>query len=168
MREDIIGRLRLRRPALVFAGFDRPNLFYEVYPVSDDSEKRRVLHRLLAEPDPAYAGAIGAELRRAVAGSGLVYTARTATARSLSRSLNRAGVRTAYYHGQLKPSQRNAVHERFREERCARWWRRMHSAWALTAPTCALSFTSTARPPQSRTIKNPGGQGGTARSPVRP
>ena len=115
VRDDIIQRLQLRRPRVVARGFDRPNLFYEVYAVHDNDEKRRRLGSIVADDQPRYAGSLGAELARTGTGSGIVYTALTKSARSLSQWLNRRGVHAAYYHGQLRAGQRNAVQDRFRE-----------------------------------------------------
>ena len=115
VRDDIIHRLELRGPRVIVRGFDRPNLFLEVYPVADEREKQAVLALMLTEEASGYPGPLGVNLARAGAGSGLIYTALTRTCRELSQWLNRQGVHAAYYHGQLKTGQRNAVQDRFRE-----------------------------------------------------
>lgn len=114
VRDDIVERLDLADPALVVRGFDRPNLFYEAYPAADDAEKDRRLTALIAEAGAEYDDPVSLPLAEASRGSGIVYTALTASARTIAQRLNRAGVHAAYYHGQLKPSQRAAIHERFR------------------------------------------------------
>jgi ATP-dependent DNA helicase RecQ len=113
VREEIIERLGLHRPHLIVRGFDRPNLFYEVYPVADEREKQRRLLELVGTAPPPYPTPLACRLAEASAGRGIVYTALTRTARSLSQALNRAGVHAAYYHGKLKAGQRNAVQARF-------------------------------------------------------
>jgi ATP-dependent DNA helicase RecQ len=116
VRDDIIDHLGLREPRLVVSGFDRPNLFYEVYPALTPAAKRQALGALLTGGELAtYPPPLGPELADAGGGAGIVYTARTRTARELSQWLNRAGVLAAYYHGQLKAAQRSAIHDRFRE-----------------------------------------------------
>ena len=113
VREQIVERLELRAPRVIVRGFDRPNLFLEVYPAGDEREKQTLLGRLIGEGAADYPHAVAADLRAASAGRGIVYTALTRSARTLSQLLNRAGVHAAYYHGQLKASQRNAVQARF-------------------------------------------------------
>jgi len=115
VREEIVERLTLRNPRVIVRGFDLPNLFLEVHRVADVSEKDGVLRRVIAEADAPYPSPLEAQIRHASGGAGIVYTARTRTARTLSQQLNRAGVHAAYYHGQLRARQRTAVHERFRE-----------------------------------------------------
>jgi ATP-dependent DNA helicase RecQ len=115
VREELIERLGLKQPRVIVRGFDRPNLFYEVYPATSEQEKRDLLARLIARGEAEYDAEAAARLRTASEGAGLVYTALTKTARSLSQWLNRNGVHSAYYHGQLRAAARTAVHERFRE-----------------------------------------------------
>ena len=61
---DIVRRLRLREPARVITGFDRPNLSFVVVPCRGGHDKERRLAVALSEPDalPAivYAGTRGA------------------------------------------------------------------------------------------------------------
>lgn len=115
VRDEIIERLGLRRPRVIVRGFDRPNLFLEVYPCDDDDEKRRTLAGILAGGTAGYPESMAARLQEAVQGRGIVYTARTATARALSQWLNRQQVHAAYYHGRLKAGQRAAVQTAFSE-----------------------------------------------------
>ena len=62
--DDIVRRLRLRDPARVTTGFDRPNLSFAVVPCRGGRDKERRLAAALSEPDalPAivYAGTRGA------------------------------------------------------------------------------------------------------------
>ena len=115
VRDEIVRRLGLREPRIVVRGFDRSNLFFEVYAAGTEAEKRSILRRILAEAAPQYPSPRGAEAVAAGQGAGILYTALTKTARTLSQWLNREGVRAAYYHGQLRAAQRSALHERFRD-----------------------------------------------------
>jgi ATP-dependent DNA helicase RecQ len=62
--DDIVRRLRLRDPARITTGFDRPNLSFSVVPCRGGRDKERRLAAALSEPDalPAivYAGTRGA------------------------------------------------------------------------------------------------------------
>src|SRR5581483_1256867 len=115
VRDEIVRRLGLREPRIVVRGFDRSNLFFEVYAAGTEAEKRSILRRILAEAAPQYPSPRGAEAVAAGQGAGILYTALTKTARTLSQWLNREGVLAAYYHGQLRAAQRSALHERFRD-----------------------------------------------------
>src|SRR5579883_2925216 len=72
VREDIGRRLGLRRARLIVRGFDRPNLFLEVYPAAGSARKRHLLRRILAEGAADYDEPLAGELRRTSAGSGIV------------------------------------------------------------------------------------------------
>lgn len=113
VRDEIVQRLDLQQSRIIVRGFDRPNLFYEVFEASDERNKRRLLGRAFWDAAAGYGSPIGEELTQTGQGQGIIYTARTASARGLSQWLNRHGVLAAYYHGQLKSSQRNAVQSRF-------------------------------------------------------
>ena len=112
VREDISERLELRSPRLIVRGFDRPNLFYEVLPAGDEATEERLLTALLTAGEPAYPS-LTAAAEAAASGRAIIYTGLTKTARGLAQRLNRAGVHTAYYHGQLKASQRTTIQQRF-------------------------------------------------------
>jgi ATP-dependent DNA helicase RecQ len=118
VRDDVIARLDLQSPVVVVRGFDRPNLFFEVYRPAGERNKPAEIAGLLVDgvvEHEEYEPPNAERLAEASAGRGIVYTAFTRTARELSQWLNRCGVLAAYYHGQLRAGQRNAVHERFRE-----------------------------------------------------
>lgn len=115
VRDDIVARLGMREPRVVVRGFDRPNLFLEVYQAGDERAKRDRLLHLFADGDDGYPPAVSRQMALASAGGGIVYTALTKSAREISQLLNRNSVRAAYYHGQLKAAQRNAVHTRFHD-----------------------------------------------------
>ena len=77
VRDDIVQLLGLRAPHVVVAGFDRPNIYPSVRPVSGETEKHHLLPRLVCD-------------RRA-----LVYTATRAGAETAAAVLQAAGIRAA-------------------------------------------------------------------------
>jgi ATP-dependent DNA helicase RecQ len=97
--EDIVRRLRLRDPARVTTGFDRPNLSFAVVPCRGGRDKERRLTAALREPDalPAivYAGTRGASEELAA---------------SLSRELDEPALT---YHAGLHRGARAEAQERF-------------------------------------------------------
>lgn len=115
VRSEIVERLGLHDPAIVVRGFDRPNLFYEVYGAENERDKQELVRRLVADCQAEYAEPLATRISEAGNGRGIVYTALTKSARTISQRLNKAGVHAAYYHGQLKAGQRNAVQEYFRD-----------------------------------------------------
>lgn len=102
VRDDIVARLRLRRPQEVIASFDRPNLHLVVERHVDDDQKRRaVIERveaLTSGPEPA---------------QGLVYTASRKDAEGYAESLRALGLKAAAYHAGMKAADRESVHEEF-------------------------------------------------------
>jgi ATP-dependent DNA helicase RecQ len=95
VREDIVALLGLDDPAVLIAGFDRPNIDLRVTPVEDDCEKHRLLPRL-----------VGA--RRA-----LVYAATRKTAERAAATLVKADVRASVYHAGLPDAERTRVQDGF-------------------------------------------------------
>jgi ATP-dependent DNA helicase RecQ len=97
--DDIVRRLRLREPARVTTGFDRPNLSFAVVPCRTAVDKERRLGAALAETDalPAivYAGTRDASER---------------VARTLQASL---GEPVAVYHAGMDRRARLTAQERF-------------------------------------------------------
>ncbi len=97
--DDIVRRLRLRDPARVITGFDRPNLSFAVVPCRGGRDKERRLAAALSEPDalPAivYAGTRGATEE---------------LASGLARSL---GEPVLAYHAGMYRGARSEIQERF-------------------------------------------------------
>ena len=88
VREEIITYLRLKTPASLTTGFDRPNLYFEVRHTEDKwSELLRVLaaHR---------------------AGSGIIYCLTRKTTEALAKKLSKHGIPAAFYHGGLASCER--------------------------------------------------------------
>src|SRR5438128_6188272 len=95
VRDDIVQLLGLRAPHVVVAGFDRPNIYPSVRPVSGETEKHHLLPRLVGD-------------RRA-----LVYMATRAGAETAAAVLQAAGIRAAAYHGGMPDAGRTRVQEAF-------------------------------------------------------
>ncbi|MFL5996154.1 MAG: RecQ family ATP-dependent DNA helicase [Streptomyces sp.] len=97
VREEIVERLGMEDPALVVAGFDRPNIALEVRRFQDDTDKRReVVERAAAEPKP-----------------GIVYTATRRDAEAYADDLSALGLAAAAYHAGLTAGERSRVHDAF-------------------------------------------------------
>ncbi len=97
VREDIVARLRMRRPNVLVRGFDRPNLRLAARQFTGDDEKRRaVVEHVAAEP-----------------GCGLLYVATRKDAERYASELADRGRRAAAYHAGARKSERDRVHEQF-------------------------------------------------------
>lgn len=97
VREEIVERLAMEDPALVVAGFDRPNIALEVRRFLDDTDKRRVVvERAAAEPKP-----------------GIVYTATRRDAEAYAEDLAALGLSAAAYHAGLTAGERSRTHDAF-------------------------------------------------------
>src|ERR1051325_920028 len=96
VRDDITHQLRMRDPLVHVAELVRPNLFLEVTPTVNDSEKDAALDRWLR----------GAE------GTGIVYVA---TVKEAERLYEEFGKRfeLALYHGKLGAAERHEAQDRF-------------------------------------------------------
>jgi ATP-dependent DNA helicase RecQ len=103
VRNDIVERLRLRKPDVVVRGVDRPNLFFQVQRVESEQHDQRMLKQLLQ--DKRYG-----ELMNA---SGIIYTATTSAARQTAAWLQAWGIPADYYHGQRKKADRERVQDAF-------------------------------------------------------
>ncbi|MGK5446946.1 RecQ family ATP-dependent DNA helicase [Streptomyces radiopugnans] len=97
VREEIVERLGMERPARIVAGFDRPNLRLEVRSFLDEAEKRRaVVERAAAEAKP-----------------GIVYTATRREAEEYAEQLAELGLSAVAYHAGLRSAERSRAHEAF-------------------------------------------------------
>jgi ATP-dependent DNA helicase RecQ len=113
VRQEIVERLELRDPQVLARGFDRPNLFLEVRSVEQEYDDRRVLHELLVERTQRYPDPLHEQLRQAMTGSGIIYTATTAAAKETANWLREWGIAADYYHGQRKKGDRVRVQDAF-------------------------------------------------------
>jgi ATP-dependent DNA helicase RecQ len=97
VREEIVERLRMRRPRQVIRGFDRPNLELVVRRFADERGKRdAVVEQAATLPSP-----------------GLVYTATRKDTERYAEQLAERGLRAAAYHAGRTAADRQDVHERF-------------------------------------------------------
>ncbi|MDQ1041066.1 ATP-dependent DNA helicase RecQ [Streptomyces sp. V3I8] len=97
VREEIVHRLAMADPALVVAGFDRPNITLEVRRFLDDANKRRtVVERAAGEPKP-----------------GIVYTATRKDAEEYAAELSGLGLHADAYHAGLTADERSRAHDAF-------------------------------------------------------
>ena len=96
VREDIVRQMRMRDVFVHVAELVRPNLFLEVLPTVNESEKDAALERLL----------------RTTEGTGIVYVATVKEAERLHEELGKRHA-VALYHGKLGPAERNEAQERF-------------------------------------------------------
>jgi ATP-dependent DNA helicase RecQ len=95
VREDIVRLLGLSHPDVIVSGFDRPNIYLDVRPVTGDWEKHALLPGLVSG-------------RRA-----LVYTATRRRAEVLAGVLQGAGIESATYHAGLDEAERARVQDAF-------------------------------------------------------
>ncbi|HEX6499576.1 MAG TPA: ATP-dependent DNA helicase RecQ [Micromonosporaceae bacterium] len=97
VRDDIVARLRLRKPHVIVTGLDRPNLFLEaVHCPDEDYRWRHLLDRLRQEQPP-----------------GIVYVPTRRAAEELAERLVEAGIEAQAYHGGMSAGARTRRHEGF-------------------------------------------------------
>jgi ATP-dependent DNA helicase RecQ len=97
VREDIVRQLRLRDPAVLVTGFDRRNLHWHVMHAKNDSERDRLLLRLLK----------GRE------GSAIVYASTRKNVDAITALLNGMGTRAVGYHAGLPDRDRKRIQDEF-------------------------------------------------------
>jgi ATP-dependent DNA helicase RecQ len=98
VRDDIVDRLRLRDPVVHVAGFDRPNLRFDVVRVRSQKEKAEL---------------IAGKLRTLKDESAIVYCGTRKKTEELTDSLQRAGVRCARYHAGMEDADRRRIQDAF-------------------------------------------------------
>jgi ATP-dependent DNA helicase RecQ len=97
VRDEIALRLRLRDPAVIVQGFDRPNIRFVVQTILDPAVKEARLIELMARsPGPA-----------------IVYVATRRCAEQLASRIEEAGIPACAYHGGMRKSQREREQERY-------------------------------------------------------
>ncbi|GLW34775.1 RecQ family ATP-dependent DNA helicase [Actinoplanes regularis] len=101
VREDIINRLRLRKPEIHISGLDRRNLFLEVAHCPDETYRWKRLTAMLDEG------------RR----PGIVYVATRRAAEELAARLTQAGYPAEHYHGGMAAGPREQRHEDFTDDK---------------------------------------------------
>ncbi|RKX40464.1 MAG: DNA helicase RecQ, partial [Verrucomicrobia bacterium] len=96
--DDIVDKLRLRKPHLTRASFDRPNLFYQVVP-KDNLDLQ--LLQFLSEHQGE---------------SGIIYRTTRKSVESTAEFLQEQGIQAVAYHAGLTPVQRKANQDRFNRD----------------------------------------------------
>ena len=97
VRDEIVERLRMRDPAVVVQGFDRPNITLEVKAFREERDKRAAL----------------VEAVRGLAGDGIVYVATRRSTEELAALLAaETGRVVEHYHGGRGAKDRAAAQER--------------------------------------------------------
>jgi ATP-dependent DNA helicase RecQ len=97
VREEIVQRLKMRKPKVLVQGFDRPNIYLRVDRFKTVGEKRDALvHRVVWADKP-----------------GIVYVGTRKAAEEIMRALEEEGVESSFYHAGLKPKEREEIQERF-------------------------------------------------------
>lgn len=97
VRTEIIERLRLRNPAVVVSGFDRPNIWLGVRKFhAERTKKEAVLDTVVEAEKPA-----------------IVYTATHKHTEQVAAALRERGVKAVAYHGGMGPAERGAAQEAF-------------------------------------------------------
>jgi ATP-dependent DNA helicase RecQ len=100
VRREIADRLRMRDPAVVVRGFDRPNLYLSAQRFEEEDARRTDLRRMVA----------------AARKPGIVYVATRRAAEELADELTADGVSTVHYHGGMRADDRRDAHERFLDD----------------------------------------------------
>jgi ATP-dependent DNA helicase RecQ len=99
---------------VVVHGNDRPNLFYEVRRVEDESSDRRVLRELLVERSAdGYPDDLADRLAAVADGAGIVYTQTTRAANETAGWLRAWGIAAEAYHGRMRKAERERVQDGF-------------------------------------------------------
>ncbi|MFF8293502.1 RecQ family ATP-dependent DNA helicase [Streptomyces sp. NPDC016309] len=97
VRQEIVDRLGMAEPAVVVAGFDRPNIALDVRRFQEDDDRRRaVVERAAGEPKP-----------------GIVYAATRKDSERYAAELADLGLAAAAYHAGLRAAERSRVHDAF-------------------------------------------------------
>ncbi|HZH12938.1 MAG TPA: ATP-dependent DNA helicase RecQ [Archangium sp.] len=97
VRDDIVRSLLMKDPQVFAEGFDRPNLFLEVFQVSGDDDKRR-----------ACAG-----LSSLGGGSGIIYCSTRKSAENTHSALLERGVNAILYHAGMDDDARRRAQDDF-------------------------------------------------------
>ena len=97
VRQDIVGLLGLRNPAVTVAGVDRPNLYFDVVKLETKYKAAWVARYVADHPDE----------------SGIVYCATRKTTEALADTLNQMGRPAVAYHGGMSPDARETAQRDF-------------------------------------------------------
>jgi len=95
--EDIVAQLELKEPDVVYTGFNRPSLTFEVRAVDDLKKQVRRLLRLV----------------RRIKGPGIVYCSTVRDVEALAGALPVLGLRVGMYHGKMTKNERDESQRAF-------------------------------------------------------
>jgi len=99
VRRDIITQLGLKQPVTFVAGFDRPNLRFQVKMVEGEKDKiDAILNLLKREPQ-----------------RGIIYAATRKNVETVTRALQSKGYKAGGYHAGMEMEARKSVQDRFME-----------------------------------------------------
>jgi ATP-dependent DNA helicase RecQ len=99
VRRDIITQLGLRQPVAFVAGFDRPNLHFQVKQVEGEEDKIDAIIGLLKKK----------------AQGGIIYAATRKNTETVTRALQSMGYKAGSYHAGMEMESRKFVQDRFME-----------------------------------------------------
>jgi ATP-dependent DNA helicase RecQ len=99
VRRDIITQLGLRQPSTFVAGFDRPNLHFQVKKVEGEADKIDAILDLLRK-----------KVHR-----GIIYAATRKNVEALTQALQSRGYKVGSYHAGMEMVARKVVQDRFME-----------------------------------------------------
>ncbi|MGP0224726.1 MULTISPECIES: RecQ family ATP-dependent DNA helicase [unclassified Paenarthrobacter] len=102
VRDEIVERLGMEDPLLLVRGFDRPNIGLDVMRHQTDKDKRKAVHRQVAE--------------LAQSGHGLLYAATRKDTEKYAAELVEDGLRAEAYHAGRSASDRERIHEEFLDD----------------------------------------------------
>ena len=101
VRDELVGRLGMRDPAVVVRGFDRPNIWLDVETFTSEEAKREALVlRAAGELKP-----------------GIVYAATRKRAEELAELIGDIGLSAGCYHAGMRAAERRRVQDAFVEDR---------------------------------------------------
>ena len=98
VRLDICEQLDIEPESTYVFGFRRPNLRFDVVPITQMRQKMVVIER---------------HLRHHPAAAGIIYAATRKTVERVATALAQSGFDVGFYHGGLDEAARRSVHERF-------------------------------------------------------
>ena len=148
---DIERQLGVGPLRVINTGAHRPNLSYQVRPVSSDADKQRQL----------------VDIVRGATGSTIVYAATVRHVDALHALFRAEGIAATSYHGRQRAQDRAEAQDAFMTGAVPhRSSPPMRLAWASTSPTSARSFTMTFRHHSTSTTKSRAEPAGTASPPT--
>jgi ATP-dependent DNA helicase RecQ len=97
VREEIVARLAMRKPHILTASFDRPNIYLRVDRFEEEDKKfEALIHQV-----------------RWAANPNVVYVGTRKAAERIMHSVAEEGVSARHYHGGLKAAERHEIQDAF-------------------------------------------------------